>query len=83
MNQDVNGNRKLFWKEVSKANGGKVENSNRIKDGNGRLVLEESKVQRIWKEYYEHLYNIDTQEQDAVHMCGFDGVQRGNYLERL
>ena len=41
MNQDVNGNRKLFWKEVSKANGGKVENSNRIKDGNGRLVLKE------------------------------------------
>ena len=36
MNQDVNGNRKLFWKEVSKANGGKAENSNRIKDGNGR-----------------------------------------------
>ena len=25
MNQEVNGNRKLFWKEVSKANRGKVE----------------------------------------------------------
>ena len=25
INQDVNGNR-MFWKEVSKANGGKVEN---------------------------------------------------------
>ena len=25
MNQDVNGNRKLFWKEVGKVNGGKVE----------------------------------------------------------
>ena len=24
MNQDVNGNRKLLWKEVSKVNGGKV-----------------------------------------------------------
>ena len=24
MNQDVNGNRKLFWKEVSKVNGRKV-----------------------------------------------------------
>ena len=40
--------------------GGKVENSNRIKDGNGRLVLDEAEVQRIWKEYYENLYNIDT-----------------------
>ena len=45
MNQDVNGNRKLLWKEVSKANGGKVKNSNRIKDGNGRLALEEAEVQ--------------------------------------
>ena len=35
MNQDMNGNRKLFWKEVNKANGGKVENSNKTKDGNG------------------------------------------------
>ena len=31
MNQDVNGNRKFFWNELSKANGGKVENFSRIK----------------------------------------------------
>ena len=72
MNQDVNGNRKLFRKEVSKANGGKVENSIRIKDGNGRLALEEAEVCSILKKYYEDLYNIDSQE--------FDGVQRGNHF---
>ena len=44
MNQNVNGNMKLFWKEVNKANGSKVKNSNRIKDGNGRLALEEAEV---------------------------------------
>ena len=37
MNEDVNGNRKLSWKEVSNAKGGKVESSSRTKDGNGRL----------------------------------------------
>ena len=47
MTQDVNGNRKLFWKEVSKVNRGKVENSNRIKDGNGRVILEKAEVRRI------------------------------------
>ena len=73
----MNGNRKLFWKE---ANGRRVENSKRIKDGNGRFVLEEGEVRRIWKEYYEDLYNIDIQEQVAVYMCGFDGVRRGNYF---
>ena len=36
MNQDVNENRKLFWKEVSNVKGGKVESCSRKKDGNGR-----------------------------------------------
>ena len=44
MNQDVNGNRKLFWKEVTMMNRGKMENSNKIKDGNGRLVLKEAEI---------------------------------------
>ena len=43
-------------------NGGKVENCSRIKGGNGTLALEEVEVQRIWKEHFEDLYNIDTQE---------------------
>ena len=76
MNENVNGNRKLFWKEVSNAKGGKVESCSRIKDGNGRLAQEESEMRKIWKEYFEDLYIIDTQEQVAVHMYGFDDIQR-------
>ena len=34
LNQNVNGNRKSFWKESSNAKGGKVEGCSRIKDGN-------------------------------------------------
>ena len=44
MNKDVNGNRKLFWKEVSNAKGRKVESCSRIKDGNGRWVQGEEEV---------------------------------------
>ena len=73
MNQDMNGYRKLFWKEVSKANGGKVENSKRIKDGNRRVALEEVEVRRIWK-YYKDLYNV-------VLFWGSDGVWRGNFFK--
>ena len=29
---------------------------------------------------FEYLYNIDTPEQVAIHMCGFDGIRRGNYF---
>ena len=46
MNQDVSGNWKLFWKEGSKVNGGRVESCSRIKDGNRRLALGEDKVRR-------------------------------------
>ena len=80
MNKDVNGNRKLFWKEVRDAKGGKVEICNRVKDGNGRLAQGEEEMRKIWKDYFEDLYNIDIQEDVAVHMCSFDGIRRGNYF---
>ena len=53
MNEDVNGNIKLFWKEMNNLKGGKVENWSRIKDENGRLVQEEDEVQRIWKSNFK------------------------------
>ena len=80
MNEDVNGNKELFWKEVNNAKGGKVESCSRVKDGNGRLTQGEDEVKRCWNEYFEHLYNKYTQEQAAVHMCGFDGIWRGTYF---
>ena len=39
MNEDVNGNRKLFWK---------VESCSRIKDGNRRLAQVKDDVRKIW-----------------------------------
>ena len=38
MNQDVDGNKKLFWKEVSNVNGRNVESCNRINNESGRLA---------------------------------------------
>ena len=42
----------------------------------------------IWKEYFEDLCNIDTQEQVAVHVFDFDGIgevttMEENLLEEL
>ena len=48
-NADVNGNRKLFWKEVSNGKGGNVESYSRLKDGNGRLDRERMKCERSGK----------------------------------
>ena len=53
-----------------------MESCNRKKDGNRRLAQGEEEVKRIWKAYFETLYNIDTQEQVAFHICGFDGIRK-------
>ena len=37
-------------------------------------------MRKNWKEYFEDLYKIDTQEEVAVHMCGFDEIWRVNYF---
>ena len=74
MNEYVNGNKKLFRKEVSNVIGGKGESCSRIKDRNERQKCEG------FGKYFEDLYNIDTQEQVVVQMCGFDGIQGGNYF---
>ena len=66
VNEDMNRNKKLFWKEVSQVNGWKVENCNRTKNRNGKLTLGKDEAQRIWKYYFEDLYDIDIQEQVAA-----------------
>ena len=48
----VNGNRKLFWKGVSNAKGGKVESCSGVKDRNESLAQGEDEKRKIWKEYF-------------------------------
>ena len=48
MNENMNRNRKLFWKEVSNAKGGKKESCSRVKDGN-EVAQGEGKARKIWK----------------------------------
>ena len=57
------------------ANRGKVESYRRIKGVNGRLVLGEEELRRIWKDYFDDLYNTNIEEKVTVHKCDFDGIQ--------
>ena len=59
-----------------------MESCSGMKGVNGRLAMREVEVRMIWKEYFEDLYNIDAQKQVSVHVRGFDGIRRENYLER-
>ena len=42
-----------------------------MNEGNLRLPQGEVVVKNIWKKYFHDLYNLDTREQAAVHMCAF------------
>ena len=44
------------------------------------MEMEEGEVWWIWKDYFEVLYNIDTQKEVVVHMCGFNGIKKDNYF---
>ena len=41
-----------------------------------RIQMGGDEVKRIWKDYFEALYNEDNQGQVAVHRHGFGSVQR-------
>ena len=41
------------------------------------MALRKDEVRRIWKDFFEDLYNADPQEQVTIHMCGFNHIQRG------
>ena len=57
-----------------------MDSFSRIKNGNGKLAQGEDEILRIWKEYFEDPYNVNTQEQVAVQMYRFDGIRKGNYF---
>ena len=60
-----------------KANGRKVESCGRIKDENRKLAVGEDEVKRTWKDYFEDLYYINTQEKlqsSCMSLMGFGEV---------
>ena len=46
--------------------------------GMGDWPFERLRCEGFGKKYLKDLYNVDTQEQVVVHMCGYDGFRRGN-----
>ena len=58
-----------------------MENCSRIKDGNRRQKLEWDMIQRIWKDYFQDLYDINIQEEVAIHMRGFMIFRKVTTLE--
>ena len=41
-------------------------------------AVEEDNVRKTWKEYFQDLYNGDTEKRVLDTICGFEGVKRCN-----
>src|SRR5678815_963144 len=80
MNGDLQGNRKLFWKEARKVKNENKGNLLRIMNRDAAFVTDEMNVRGVWKEHFENLYNIDSNEEEIVNVCGFDGARRNRYF---
>ena len=42
--------------------------------------MADNDMENAWKEYFEDLHNVDTEEWVAVNTCVFDGGRGGNYF---
>src|SRR5678816_1599067 len=78
MNGDLEGNRKLFWKEARKVKNENKGNLLRIMNRDGAFVTDEVDVRGVWKEHFENLYNNGSNEE--VNVCRFDGARRNRYF---
>src|SRR5678816_1679135 len=80
MNEDIQGNRKLFWKEARKVKNENKGNLLRIMNRDGAFVTDEMDVRGVWKEHFENLHNINSNDEVIVNVCGFDGARRNRYF---
>src|SRR5678815_67152 len=77
MNGDIQGNRKLFWKEARKVKNENKGNLLRIMNRDGVFVTDEIDVRGVWKEHFENLYNIGSNKEVIVTVCVGLMVQEG------
>lgn len=66
MQEDFEGNKKLFWKWVKRARNSDNGKLSAIKDGDGDLVWETSQVAGRWKEYFEGIYGEVAVQPTAI-----------------
>ena len=56
-------------------------NLQRIMNSDGSFVTVEMNVRKVWREHFENLHNVGSNEEVIVNVCGFDGLRRNRYLE--
>ena len=55
---DLEGNKKMFWKEVKRVRKGEHARDEMVKDVNGLILRDGVEVRRRWVEYFEQVLNV-------------------------
>ena len=64
--EDFGTNKRMFWREVKRTRKGDEVREERVKDGNGRVLSEDSEVCERWKEYFDGLLNVSESGQAEI-----------------
>ena len=72
LGNDVEGNKKMFWKEVKLVRKREQEREEMVKDVNGQILRDGVEVRRRWAEYFERVMNIaDVREVNINVVCNW------------
>ena len=58
LGNDLEGNKKMFWKEVKRMRKGEQARDEMVKDVNGQILRNGIQVRRRWAEYFEQVLNV-------------------------
>lgn len=71
IDDDIQENRVLIWKQIQDAMEENKENLYRIMNFNGAFITNEMKVRKRWREHFENLNNISSDEEVIMNLSGF------------
>ena len=70
MENDFEGNKKMFWKEEKRVRKDKQANDKMVKDVTGQILRDGVKVRRIWEEYFEQVVNVADVREANINAVG-------------
>lgn len=67
-------NKKLFWSDVNRKRKQRDQMSMKVRDSDGNMINEESRVKERWTEYFEWLLNVDDGRRAELTESGLEGI---------
>ena len=71
LGNDLEGNKKMFWKEVKRVRIGEQAREEMVKDVNGQILRDGVEVRRRWAEYLEQVLNVADLREANINAVGY------------